>query len=209
MIQVALIGAGSLGVQLAHQLALAGIHISGFYDDVLSRGTDVNGHRVLGGTPELLAGNGPFTHALMAIGYAHMAVRQQLFEQVAQAGIPFHTLVHPSAIVDPSATIGQGAVVFPGCIIDRSVNVQANALLNNGCIISHDSIVGAHSFLAPGVVVSGNVTIGTATFVGSGTVFRDGVRTGTGCRFGAGSVVVKDALLPGTYFGNPAAPQRT
>ena len=204
MNRVALIGGGSLGVQLAHQLQLAGIQVSGFYDDVLPVGSLANGHAVLGKLADLLVGNGPHTHVLMAIGYHHMAARQLIHEQVVAAGIPFHTHIHSSAIVDPSASIAAGTVIFPGCVIDRNVRVEVNVLLNNGCIISHDSVVGGHSFLAPGVVVSGNVTIGERNFVGSGTIIRDGLRTAAGCRFGVGSVVVKDPMREGTYFGNPA-----
>ncbi len=191
-------------MQLAHQLKLAGVHVSGFYDDVLAAGSGPDGYPVLGKVADLLSGSGPFTHALMAIGYEHMSTRQRLYEQVVAAGIPFHTVVHPSAIVDPSAYIDAGAVVYPGCIIDRHARLEVNALLNNGCIISHDSVIGGHSFIAPGVVVSGNVTVGERNFVGSGTVFRDGIRTAADCRFGVGSVVVKDATSEGTYFGNPA-----
>jgi len=209
MTRVALIGAGALGVQLAHQLRLANIQVVGFYDDLLPVDKLVHDDlKVLGPLSEITSGSMLFSHVLLAIGYKHMDARKRLFESMSAAGIPFHTLVHRTAIIDPTASLATGVVIYPGCIVDRGVRLEANVLLNNGCIISHDTKIGEHSFLAPGVVVSGNVSIGDRNLVGSGTVFRDGMRSTSRCRFGTGSVVVKDALVEGTYFGNPARLQK-
>ncbi len=205
MIRVALIGAGSLGVQLAHQLRLAGTAVAGFYDDVRPTGTVIEDlGTVLGPIPtEPPAGEHPTPHLLMAIGYNHLERRSQVFQDLTRAGFKFHTLVHSTAWVDPTATLEEGVVLYPGCIIDRHVRIGANVLLNNGCIISHDSAIGEGSFLAPGVVISGNCRIGSRSFMGTGTVVRDGVSTANDCRFGIGSVVLADAHQPGLYFGHP------
>lgn len=203
---VALVGAGSLGVQLAHQLRLSGMAVAGFYDDVQPTGTAIEDlGKVLGSIPTTPAADGHgVTHLLMAIGYNHMERRLGLFHDLKRAGFRFHTLVHSTAWVDPSATLAEGVVLYPGCIVDRKVHVEANVLLNNGCIVSHDSVVGEGSFLAPGVVVSGNCRIGSRNFMGTGTLLRDGIRTASDCRFGMGSIVVDDIDQAGLYVGNPA-----
>lgn len=210
MKRVALIGAGSLGVQLAHQLRLAQVPVAGFFDDVQPAGTSIADFgQVLGPIPkELPADIEGVSHLVMAIGYNHLQRRQQLFRELKNAGFRFNTLVHSSAWVDPSATLDEGVVLYPGCIVDRNVHVEANVLLNNGCIISHDSIVGEGSFLAPGVVVSGNCHVGERNFMGTGTMMRDGITTTSDCRFGVASVVVADVLEPGSYFGNPSQRSR-
>lgn len=201
-----MIGAGSLGVQLAHQLRLAGVAVAGFYDDVQPAGRSIEDFgKVLGPIPAApLADQRDVTHLVMAIGYDHLERRLGLFHDLRGAGFHFHTLVHSTVWVDPSATISEGAVLYPGCIVDRNVTVGANVLLNNGCIVSHDSIIGEGSFLAPGVVVAGNCRIGSRNFLGTGTLVRDGTTTTSDCRFGMGSVVVRDAQQAGLYVGNPS-----
>ena len=206
MNRLAIIGAGDLGLQLANLAAATGRFATvGFFDDVRQAGDDVAGAPVLGGIDRIdaLFDEGAFDLLVVAIGYKHLGFRQSLFERFG-GRVPFATLVHPSAVVDPGCRIGPGAVIYPGCVLDMDAEVGANALLNAGCVIAHHSRVGDGCFLSPAVSVAGFVTIESGCVLGIGTVVIDNVRIASGVRTGAGAVVTRDLDQPGLYLGIPA-----
>lgn len=204
--RLGIIGAGDLGVQLAHLARRTGQYEPvAFYDDTRTPGTRVAGVLVAGGLDAIEAAGQPlpFDALIIAIGYRHLAFRQQLFERL-RGRFRFATLVDPSAIVDPTCVVGEGAVVYPGCVLDMNAAVGANALLNVACVVAHDSSIGEGSFLSPAVKLAGFVRIAPSVSLGIGTTVIDNVRIATGVRTGAGAVVIDNLDEPGLYVGIPA-----
>lgn len=206
MRRLAIIGAGDLGVQLAHLAGACGGHaLAGFFDDVRAPGDAVAGSCVLGGV-DAVAGlyeQGHFDCLAVAIGYRHMAARQALYRRFAGT-IPFATLVHPSAIVDPTCVVGEGATIYAGCVLDMEARIGANTLLNAGCVVAHHSEVAEGCFLSPAVSIAGFVNVEPGCVLGIGTVVIDNVRIAAGTRTGAGAVVTRAIERPGLYLGIPA-----
>ena len=204
--RLAIIGAGDLGVQLAHLARRTGRYEPvAFYDDTRPPGTIVAGVPVAGGLDAIEASaNSPvFDAVIIAIGYRYMALRQQLFERL-RGRFRFATLIDPSAIVDATCVIGEGAAIYPGCVLDMNAAVGGNALLNVGCVVAHDSSIGEGCFLSPAVKLAGFVRIGPSVSLGIGTTVIDNVRIATGVRTGAGAVVIDNLDVPGLYVGVPA-----
>lgn len=206
MKRVAIIGGGDLGLQLAHHAVATGmIDPVGFFDDTLPLRSKVGGLPVLGGVDDVADayGSGSFDALLIGIGYRHLALRHQLYERFSTR-IPFATVIHPSAIVDPGCRIGPGSVVYPGCVLDMGVTIGANVLLNVGCVIAHDSSVGDGCFFSPAVKLAGFVRVEASSTLGIGTIVIDNVTIASGVRTGAGAVVVDSINEPGLYLGVPA-----
>ena len=207
MKKLALIGAGDLGLQLAHQARVGGGHtVAGFFDDLCKTGDMVGGARVLGRIDQIetMHHNGNFDCLLVAIGYKHLDFRQSVFERFF-GKIPFATLIHPSAIIDPTCTIEPGTVIYSGCILDMEVQIGCNVLLNTGCVIAHHSRIGAGCFLSPAVKLAGFVAVESQSTLGIGTVVIDNVTIASGVRTGAGAVVIDNLSTPGLYVGIPAS----
>jgi sugar O-acyltransferase (sialic acid O-acetyltransferase NeuD family) len=203
--RIALIGAGALGQQMAQHLRQQGRSVSGFFDDTRPTANTPEGP-VLGPLAAVAAeyAAGRFDELLLGIGYQHMGRRQQLFEELQAAGIPFGQFVHPSAYVDPSVVLGAGVFVSPGCVLDLNAVLEANVLLYTGCVVAHDTRIGAHSLLAPGVRLAGRVQVGARCFLGIGTTVIDSLELAADVRTGGGSVVIRSLPQPGTYVGVPA-----
>lgn len=203
--RLGIIGAGDLGVQLAHLARRSGQYEPvAFYDDTLAPGTGVAGLAVAGGLDAIeAAGQHPFDALIIAIGYRHLAFRQQLFQRL-RGRFRFATLVDPSAIVDPTCVVGEGAVIYPGCVLDMNAAIGGNTLLNVGCVVAHDSRIGEGCFLSPAVKLAGFVRIAPSVSLGIGTTVIDNVRIATGVRTGAGAVVIDNLDVPGLYVGVPA-----
>ena len=206
MKRVAILGAGDLGIQLAHHLrSVEEFQVVGFFDDYRDKGTLVAGVRVLGTLNDIqrcFAMKG-FDSLLMGIGYRHLTLRQKLFQELSPR-IPFATFIHPSAYVDPTCSIGQGAVIYPRCVIDMQTHIGANTLLNIGCTVAHHSQIGEGCFISPSVSIAGFVHIQEGVTLGIGTILIDNVKISQGVRTGAGAVVIHDLTRPGLYVGIPA-----
>lgn len=206
MKRLGIVGGGDLGIQLAHHAsATPDMRAIGFFDDFLAPGTFVSGLPVLGVISDVLDqySRGAFDELLIAIGYKHLALRNELYQQF-NGKIPFARLIHPHAWIDPTSVIESGAVVYPGCIVDMYSTVGANTVLNIGCVIAHHSVIGPSCFLSPSVKIAGFVRVAKETALGIGTIVIDNIHISSGVRTGAGSVVIDDLTEPGLYVGIPA-----
>lgn len=206
MKRLGIVGAGDLGIQLAH-LARKTSHYEpvAFFDDRCTAGRVIAGIPVHGGLATLDDGSTlpPFDELVIAIGYRHLEFRQKLFERL-RARFRLATLIDPTALVDRTCIIGEGAVVYAGCVLDMNAEIGCNALLNVGCVVAHDSKVGAGCFLSPAVKIAGFVQLEPSVTLGIGTTVIDNVRIASGVRTGAGAVVINDLQVPGLYVGVPA-----
>lgn len=139
--------------------------------------------------------------AICAIGSPE---RRAYVEQVAAMGIEFATLVHPSAVVAPSARLGEGCVVSPGTVIAAQSRIGSHVILNRGVLVGHHTSVGSCVTLSPAANVAGCVEIGDGVFLGMGATVIDRRRVGAGALVAAGAVVVRDVPEGARVQGVPA-----
>jgi len=195
-----ILGAGGHGRAVAELARLAGHAVAGFLD-ARPPGGLVDGLPVW---PEadvadsVLPGGG----TALALGIGENAARQAA--AVRHRGIPQPVLIHPRAIVSPSAVLGAGTVVFPGAIIHTAARIGAAAVINSGAIVEHDCLLGDGVHVAPGAVLCGAVEVGREALVGAGAVVIPGRRVGTRAVVGAGAVVVEDVPEAAVVVGVPA-----
>lgn len=133
-------------------------------------------------------------------------IRKMIVERlkVNNPTIEFGTAIHPSAIVSPTAKIGEGTVVMAGTVINADAIIGKHCIINTGATVDHDCIIGDYCHIAPGAHISGATQVGEGTWVGVGSSVIQCLNIGTNCMIGAGSVVVKDIPDNVTAFGNPA-----
>lgn len=202
---LAIIGSGDLGQQIAHY-AITDLKYQKvvFFDDFTTE-KEVNSFSVIGTTKDIESAfkNQLFDEIIIAIGYKHLAVKKQLFEQL-QPTIPFGTLIHSTSWVDPTAIIEKGCVIYPGCVVDAHAVIKTNSVLNISCSIAHDTVVGSHCFLSPRVAVAGFVTIQELTIIGINATLIDNITIAEKTQIGGGTVVIKSIEKSGLYVGNPA-----
>lgn len=117
--------------------------------------------------------------------------------------LEFTTAIHPSAIVSPTAQIGEGTVVMAGAIINADAVIGKHCIINTGATIDHDCKIADYCHIAPGVNISGATHVGKGTWVGTGASVIQCIKIGEDCMIGAGSVVIEDIPDRVTAFGNP------
>lgn len=113
-------------------------------------------------------------------------------------------LVHPSAVVSPSAELGAGVVVGPLVTISSQTKIGMHSRVGRSSTIGHDVSIGPHCRIGPAVSIPGNVVVHEQTMVGIGSTFIGGVEIGPRSLIGAGSVVTKSFPAGSQLWGNPA-----
>ncbi len=177
----------------------------GFLDDDDELwGQTVCGVEVLGGLRETTNLNG---HVQVVSGIAspkQIAVRERIAQRLDLAADRYATLVHPTASVAETASIGSGTVVFPNVVLASHAAVGKQALLLPNSIISHDATIGSYTTVAGGVSISGHVKIGDACYIGANAGIRERLRVGRYSLVGLGSTLITDVERGSVVAGNPA-----
>lgn len=143
-----------------------------------------------------------------ALGYGNNFRRSELYAQLADTGLHWPVLVHPTAWVAPAANIGPGSVLMANAVVNVAARIGAGCIVNSGAIVEHDSVVGDFSAVSPGASIASNVVIGSYVFIGIGASVRGGVRIGDRSVIGAGAAVVKDVTAGVLAVGVPARETR-
>jgi sugar O-acyltransferase (sialic acid O-acetyltransferase NeuD family) len=144
-----------------------------------------------------LLGRGARVHA--AIGDAGLR-RRWLGNHFAHAA----SVIHPTAVVSPSATIGDGVFIGPRAVVNARAVIGAGTIINTAAILEHDARTGEYCHLAPGAIVLGNAGVGDQVLVGSNATILPAITVGHRVTIGAGSVVTSDLPDDVRAFGNPA-----
>lgn len=116
----------------------------------------------------------------------------------------FATAIHPTAIVSPSAKIGEGTVVMPGAIINADAVIGKHCIVNTGASVDHECVVGDFCHIAPHASLCGQVHVGEGTLIGVGASVIPCVEIGEWCTIGAGAAVVSNIPDNKTVVGVPA-----
>lgn len=124
-------------------------------------------------------------------------------------GLAFASLVAPTAIVDPSAELGEGAAICDFVMINSLARIGRHFQANYYSHVSHDCRIGDFVTFSPRTSCLGTVHVGDGVFVGAGAVIRNGaagrpLTIGEGAVIGMGAVVVADVPAGATMIGNPA-----
>ncbi|MGY2002866.1 acetyltransferase [Blastococcus sp. SYSU DS1024] len=116
----------------------------------------------------------------------------------------FALAIHPSALIAPTAQIGEGTVVLHGAVVQPNARLGRHVLVNTAASVDHDCVVEDYAHISPHATLSGHVHIGEGTHIGAGAVLIPTIKVGRWCRVGAGAVVIRDLPDHCTAVGNPA-----
>lgn len=116
----------------------------------------------------------------------------------------FAVAIHPSAIVSPSARIGEGTVVMPGAIINADAVIGRHCIVNTGASVGHDCHLEDFCHVAPHATLCGTVHLGEGVWVGAGAVVNPNIEIGEWTVVGSASAVISNVEPNVTVVGVPA-----
>ena len=183
--------------------------VIGFLDDNIElAGEMISGIPVIG--PLEKASGFPGALFVNAIGSVNnFSRRAEIIQRCGVKMSDFATIIHPSATVSESATVGAGSVILSGVTVSSHARIGNHVMMLPNAIVSHDSSVGDFTCIAGGVCISGKCRIGASCYLGAGALIKDYVTIGGKSLVGMGSVVIRDVEEGSRIAGNPAAPIRS
>lgn len=187
-----LYGAGGHGKVIKEIVEASGGKVGAFIDDNLSRDK-------WAGLPVFHSVEGK-EEIIVSIG--NNKVRKMIAEKLC---CRFGVAIHPSAIVSPSATIGEGTVVMPGAIINADAVIGRHCIVNTGASVGHDCHLGNFCHVAPHATLCGTVHLGEGVWIGAGAVVIQNLSVGAWTVVGAGTVIIDNVESQEKVAGIPAA----
>ncbi|KJS07390.1 MAG: hypothetical protein VR77_01155 [Flavobacteriales bacterium BRH_c54] len=128
------------------------------------------------------------------------------------------TKIWQFVVVLPKAIIGENCNICSNVFIENNVVIGNNVTIKNGVQIWDNITIKDEVFVGPNVTFTNDnypksknypqeylkTIINTGASLGANTTIVGGVTIGKYSMIGAGSVVTKDVLPFGLYYGNPA-----
>jgi len=145
---------------------------------------------------------GPDEELLLTVG--NPKAKQEIVTRLKARGARFASLVHPTAVVAATATIGTGVVLCPYAVVSANAHVGDFVAVNICSSVGHDVRVGAYSTLSAHDDLTGGVIVEERVMVGSGARVLPGLRVGADAVIGAGAVVVRNVAAGTTVYALPA-----
>lgn len=192
--KLVIIGAGGHGKVIA-DIALKNGYTNIVFVDDNSTG-ECMGLPIAGTTSDVEKLNDGNTEFVIGIG--NNATRKRLAEQF---DVNWTTLIHPSAQIAVSVSIGKGTVVMAGAVINVCASIGEHCIINTCAVVEHDNVIGDYVHISPGVKLSGTVSVGRNTWIGTGTSVINNISICDDVIVGVGSVVIRSVENKGTYYG--------
>lgn len=188
--------------------AMGTYRIVGIFDDGLSPGKDVLGVPVLGGTQDLAEWRDRGVRlAVNAVGgIGNVAVRIKIFDILEKAGFACPALIHPTAVVERSATLEAGVQVCAHAYVGSAARVGFGTLINTGAIVHHDCVIGRVVNLSPGATLAGGVRVEDYAQIGMLATVNVQITIGQGARLGNGCTVKADVPAGGRVWAGAIWP---
>lgn len=152
-----IVGAGGLGRTVAKSAQMSGRYIKiAFLDDSPTEEKSKQ-HHIIGSTHDAKRFINEFNYAIPAFGSNEK--RYELMQYLKDCGYKIPRIIHPTAYISPTATIGEGAIIRPMAGISREVVIEECCLINMGAMIDHDCHIGQCTHIPMGAVVRGGIHV--------------------------------------------------
>lgn len=160
MKKLLILGAGGFG-QMVKETALAmGYEEIKFLDDA------VKSEEIVGMCCDYVLKHAEFPAAVAAFG--NNKTRLFWTDKLIAEGYQLPVMLHPSAIISPSAQLAPGCFVMQRAMINTNSKIEQAALINCGAIVDHDSVVCTGAYIGLNSVVKAHCTIASAQKVEAG-----------------------------------------
>jgi len=126
------------------------------------------------------------------IGIANLDYRLRFVEQYIKDGASFISLIHSSAYISNSCSLGEGVVIGPNANLGPNTSIGDYSMINSRASIGHDTKIGKYNFISPNVCFSGFTEVGDGNLFGINSATIPNIKVGNNNKIMAGMVLDKD-----------------
>ncbi|MBS4197572.1 acetyltransferase [Lederbergia citri] len=201
---IVLIGAGGHGKVVRDLIVLhKNIKLIAFLDDKYKE-VCKKGNIIVGPIPFAKTIMSMFPDVKFVITIGDNKVRKEIISKLNLPHIYYATLVHPTAIISPSVSIGNGTVIMANAVIDSDSQIGNHVIINTSSVVEHDNHVGDFVHLSPNATLTGAVKIEEGVHIGAGATVIPYINIGEWSTIGAGAAVINPIPANSTAVGVPA-----
>lgn len=200
--RLTLIGTKEFSDQIIHFAERTGdFEFIGYFDDLVEKGTVINGFPVLGKVNEAVVfyQKKVFDCIFIAVGYTRFDLRQYYYEML-KGKVPFANIIDPTAELARDVKLGEGIYIGRNAIIDDETVIEDNVFIHRNNMVGHNSIVHKHTYLSGLDHMAGFCDIGERVFIGLSVCVADHVSICDDVWIGIGCIVAKNIRKPGKYM---------
>ena len=201
-----IIGAGTYGEVYLAYLQEAGVNVVGFLDDDPKYANqNVRSVPVLGSISKL--------ETLMAISgveavycpLGNNKLRVKFLSKAKELGYKTPNYIHPSVIISPNVSIGEGVYILLGTTIMPHTIIKDSVMISMGVHLAHHCVLDEGVFLSTGCNFGASIHAHKYAYCGISSTIMTGIHdVGEDCLIGAGAVVIRDVPERAVMAGVPA-----
>jgi len=186
------------------QISKDTINLLGFLND--SGEQEIYGYPVLGTLKDarkfLDEDDIYFISALLKVKYSYS--RSKLIESLDIPLSKFTTIIHPTAAISKSASIGSDTVIAPHVTVMPNVIIKNHCSVRASASIGHDCKIDDFCYIGPNATLSGRAKMMTGAHLGPNSSVSDAKVLGTHSVVGIGSCILRDVNDFDIMIGCPA-----
>jgi len=179
--------------------------VAGYLNDRLPKGSDLEGHPVLGSLSDV--------HHFIEQGYYFIYTiyridgqdrRIALFESLRIPDVRLATFIHPSAYMAPNVQLGPGCVIMPHVSISSGARLGRSCLVMVGANIGHNSVIGDYCHVAAQACLGAHLKVGKGVHICLNASVRENLTLDDCSALGMGGVLLNDMGPYEVWAGVPA-----
>lgn len=199
-----IIGAGTYGEVYFAYLQEAGVDVVGFIDDA-PKADIVCGLPVLGGMDSLASLKEQYGVEAVYCPLGNNKLRVEFLSRAKELGYQTPNYIHPSVIISPNVTIGNGVYILLGTTIMPYTIIKDYTMISMGVHLAHHSVLEEGVFLSTGCNFGASIVAHKYAYCGISSTIMTGLHElGEDCLIGAGAVVIRDVESKAVVAGVPA-----
>ena len=199
-----IIGAGTYGEVYLVYLQEAGVNIVGFIDDA-PKSDEIKGIPILGGIDSLPILKEKYGVEAVYCPLGNNKLRVKFLSYAKKLGYEIPNYIHPSVVVSPNVTIGEGIYILLGTTIMPHTTINDFVMISMGVHLAHHSTLEEGVFLSTGCNFGASIVAHKYAYCGISSTIMTGIKElGKDCLIGAGAVVIRDVESNTVVAGVPA-----
>jgi NDP-sugar pyrophosphorylase family protein len=174
--KIIILGAGSLGLEVLGLLFANSqrkendFEIIGFLDDMIQKGTKINGIEVIGDTNDIEF----FLYADFVIAIGDPLIRKEKYDSIKNQKCSLPNIVHPNSSIEILNSVNwkntEGNIIMNNVSISIGTKIGNNNLIGVGSILTPGLSIGNHNTIMQGVIFNDIVNVGDTNYFGPGTI---------------------------------------
>jgi sugar O-acyltransferase (sialic acid O-acetyltransferase NeuD family) len=212
MVQISLImksviiGAGTYGEVYLAYLQEAGVNVVGFLDDDPKYENQmVRGIPVLGPISKLETLKNTDNIEVVYCPLGNNKLRVKFLTKAKELGYKTPNYIHPSVIISPNVSIGEGVYILLGTTIMPHTVIKDYVMISMGVHLAHHCVLEEGVFLSTGCNFGASIHAHKYAYCGISSTIMTGIHElGEDCLIGAGAVVIRDVSDRAVMAGVPA-----